>query len=253
VAALAMMLGRSAIVVADRPGLVLHRLAAALFTEALWLLADGASVQQIDARARELGLAEGPLRLLDEAGLDWFAGLLRRLEPATEERLRPPPIMQQLIDAGHSGQRTGRGLHRYTRAGTPQGTNPELYALLYGKDTRPPAEIAVGEIRRRLLLALSNEAAHLVGEGAASSVADIDLAAVRGLGFPPQLGGPLWAIDRAGAAAVCARLRALQGRDRPRYAPAPRLARMAADGTCFHPAEFLPRAGSGHAEHGMLE
>jgi hypothetical protein len=54
-----------------------------------------------------------------------------------------------------------------------------------------------------------------------------------GIGFPPFRGGPFWYVDQCGARNVVDRLKALEGRYGPRFAPAALLVEKAADGTKF--------------------
>ena len=67
---LALELGKVPVVVADGPGFVVNRILGPYLNEAGWLLADGATIEEIDAAARAFGMPMGPIRLLDEIGLD---------------------------------------------------------------------------------------------------------------------------------------------------------------------------------------
>ncbi len=64
------------------------------------------------------------------------------------------------------------------------------------------------QIRRRLLAVMANEAAKVLEAGVASPASDIDLVFVNGYGFPRGKGGPMFAADRAGLAAVLAEVEA---------------------------------------------
>jgi 3-hydroxybutyryl-CoA dehydrogenase len=58
----------------------------------------------------------GPLELADFIGLDVCLGIMRVLhEGLGAEHFAPPPILEDLVDAGHLGQKTGRGFHTYPR------------------------------------------------------------------------------------------------------------------------------------------
>ncbi len=89
------------------------------------------------------------------------------------------------------------------------------------------------EIVDRAVLAMANEAVWTLGDGVLRSARDGDAAAIFGLGFPPQLGGPLRYIDDRGPAAVVDRLRALVADHGERFAPAPLLVEVAERGGTF--------------------
>ena len=79
-------LGRTAIVVGDGPGFVVNRLLFP-YRRALELLQQGVAPAVVDRAAGEFGMALGPLRLMDEIGLDTTlqAGLV--LADAFPERI----------------------------------------------------------------------------------------------------------------------------------------------------------------------
>jgi 3-hydroxybutyryl-CoA dehydrogenase len=58
----------------------------------------------------------GPLELADFIGLDVCLGIMRVLhEGFGQEHFRPPKALEDLVAAGHLGQKTGRGFHTYPR------------------------------------------------------------------------------------------------------------------------------------------
>ncbi len=75
------------------------------------------SAEDIDAGAR-VGLNHpmGPLELADFIGLDVCLGIIRVLEDGlSQEQIRPPRVLEELVAAGHLGQKTGRGFYTYPR------------------------------------------------------------------------------------------------------------------------------------------
>ncbi len=111
-------LGMTVIASADRPGFIVNRVLMPLLAEAMRALEQGVgSADDIDAGAR-LGLRHpmGPLELADFIGLDVCLGVLRVLyEGLGTAHFRPPAILEELVAAGHLGQKTGRGFHTYPR------------------------------------------------------------------------------------------------------------------------------------------
>jgi 3-hydroxybutyryl-CoA dehydrogenase len=74
-----------------------------------------ASVEDVD-RAVMLGLRapNGPFQMMDRAGLDVMLDIERQwYAESGEERDRPPKVLEQLVAAGHLGQKTGKGFYTY--------------------------------------------------------------------------------------------------------------------------------------------
>ena len=118
VRALAADMGKQVIVSADRPGFIVNRILMPFLAEAMRALEAGVgTAEDIDTGAR-VGLNHpmGPLELADFIGLDVCLGIMRVLhEGLGEERFAPPPVLVDLVDAGHLGQKTNRGFYRYPR------------------------------------------------------------------------------------------------------------------------------------------
>jgi 3-hydroxybutyryl-CoA dehydrogenase len=116
--ALAGELGKQVIVSADRPGFIVNRILMPFLIEAMRALEQGVgTAEDIDTGAR-VGLNHpmGPLELADFIGLDVCLGIMRVLEDGLGlEHLRPPQVLIDLVDAGHLGQKTGRGFYTYPR------------------------------------------------------------------------------------------------------------------------------------------
>jgi 3-hydroxybutyryl-CoA dehydrogenase len=116
--ALSAELGKQVIVSADRPGFIVNRILMPFLAESMHALEQGVgTAEDIDAGAR-IGLNHpmGPLELADFIGLDVCLGIMRVLEDGLGlEHLRPPRVLVDLVEAGHLGQKTGRGFYTYPR------------------------------------------------------------------------------------------------------------------------------------------
>src|SRR5262249_2957104 len=66
----AIALGKTPVVVGDRPGFVVNRVLMPYLNEGLLLVGEGLPIEQIDRVMRRFGLPMGPLELLDQIGLD---------------------------------------------------------------------------------------------------------------------------------------------------------------------------------------
>jgi 3-hydroxybutyryl-CoA dehydrogenase len=115
---LARELGKQVIVSADRPGFIVNRMLMPLLAEAMRAYEEGlGTAEDIDTGAR-VGLNHpmGPLQLADFIGLDVCLGVMRVLEEGLgQPQFVPPKVLVSLVEAGHLGQKTGRGFHVYPR------------------------------------------------------------------------------------------------------------------------------------------
>ena len=113
---LAAELGKQVIVSADRPGFIVNRILMPFLSEAMRAYEEGlGTAEDIDTGAR-VGLNHpmGPLQLADFIGLDVCLEVMRVLhEGFGQEHFRPPRVLEDLVAAGHLGQKTGRGFHEY--------------------------------------------------------------------------------------------------------------------------------------------
>jgi 3-hydroxybutyryl-CoA dehydrogenase len=119
-------LGKQVIVSADRPGFIVNRMLMPFIAEAMRALEEGVgSATDIDLGAR-IGLNHpmGPLALADFIGLDVCRGIMDVLhEGFGEDRFAPPRILVDLVEAGHLGQKTGRGFHEYQTRPDPDAAS----------------------------------------------------------------------------------------------------------------------------------
>ena len=221
--------GMTVVVVGDGPGFFTSRILGPYINEAAHLLADGASVEAIDAALEGLGFPVGPFRLLDEVGIDVAAKISRVLTDGLGDRLAPAPVLAAVVRDGRHGRKNGRGFYAYTGegGGARRGeADPTIYQLVT-RSARPTPD--ADEIVDRAVLAMVNEAVWTLHDGVLRMARDGDVAAIFGLGFPPQLGGPFRYVDDCGPATVLARLRELEAVHGARFTPAPLLEELAAD------------------------
>ena len=231
--ALARRLDKTPVIVNDGPGFLVNRILAPYLNEAGWLLTEGAKVEAIDGALREFGMPMGPLRLLDEVGLDVARHAGRVMAEAFGERLAAPPPMRALERTKLLGRKGGLGFYRYDGE-QQKAVNPEIYAALGAMAAAGRTPPAADEIRERTVLAMVNEAARALGDGIAARAGDVDLAMITGTGFPPFRGGLLRYADTLGTRVVLERLERLERQHGARFAPAPLLRERAAAGRGFY-------------------
>ncbi len=107
--------GRQTARIKDSPGFVLNRLQYVLLKEAMAIVEEGvASLEDVDTVVRTtLGFRLpffGPFAIADMAGLDVYAACFRTFERAYGERLSPPRMLLDAVEAGRLGTKTGSGL-----------------------------------------------------------------------------------------------------------------------------------------------
>ncbi len=111
-------LGKQVIASADRPGFIVNRILIPYLGEAIRAFEEGTgTAEDIDTGAR-VGLNHpmGPLELADFIGLDVVLGIMHVLhEGFGQAHFAPPRALVELVEAGHLGQKTGRGFHTYPR------------------------------------------------------------------------------------------------------------------------------------------
>ncbi|MCX8116984.1 MAG: 3-hydroxybutyryl-CoA dehydrogenase [Desulfobacterota bacterium] len=112
---LSLKLGKTPLEAADFPGFVSSRLIFSYMNEAIYALYEGlGKAEEIDA-IMKMGANHpmGPLELADFVGLDTVLSVMKVLQEGFGDKYRPCPLLQQYVDAGYLGVKTGRGFYRY--------------------------------------------------------------------------------------------------------------------------------------------
>jgi 3-hydroxyacyl-CoA dehydrogenase/enoyl-CoA hydratase/3-hydroxybutyryl-CoA epimerase len=230
--ALARRIGKTPVVVRNAPGFLVNRILMPYLNEALHLFREGVHIEALDRAMVEFGMPMGPLRLLDEIGLDVADKVSHILGAAFGDRVDPAGVLEPMIEGGRTGRKGGLGFYRHRgREATP---DPAVYPLA-DRPARDVIQAGPGAWRERMLLSMVNEAARCLEEGIVESPAQVDLAMILGTGFPPFRGGLLRHADVLGAGVVVDRLHALARARGPRFAPCDLLAQMAGSRQLFRP------------------
>ena len=195
--------GKVVIACADRPGFIVNRCARPYYGEALAMLEEGRTPEDIDASMVAHGYKLGPFALIDLIGADINLAATEGLAVAMDNHPRYHVFdrLRVQVASGNLGRKTGQGFVTSPCA-APQDADA---------------------IALRIEATLANEAAWLLAEGGVSA-GDIDTAMTLGLNFPR---GPFAALERHGQEAIKATLAALEAKAPPhlktRYLPAPGL------------------------------
>ena len=236
---LAKKIKKTAVISGVCDGFIGNRMLEQYLRQAGFLLDEGASPQQVDRALEKFGMAMGPFRMSDLAGNDvgWRIRQRRYVEKPDMAYSR---IADRLCEKGRFGQKTGAGWYRYEPGRRDAIPDPEVDAIIaqYRKEIGiTPRKIGDEEIVGRLILALVNEGARLLGEGIALRASDIDLVYLTGYGFPVYRGGPMLYADMQGLYNVVRDMRRFAGNphaDPAFWQPAPLLAQHVANGTTFN-------------------
>ncbi len=161
-----------ALPVKSMPGFLVNAVLAPYMHEAMICVDEGIAPETVDEAALAFGMPLGPIELADTVGLDVAVAAGKSLAGPGAQT---PRRLQELVDAGHLGRKSGRGFYQYVE-GKPQKNAPGT--VLQG-------------LTDRLIAPLLAATERCVRDGV---VADADLAdagVIFGTGFAPYTGGPM--------------------------------------------------------------
>ena len=240
---LAKKLGKIGVLVGNCRGFVGNRMFHPYVRESVFLVEEGATVEEVDKALYDFGMAMGPLAVGDLAGLDVGWRIRKEYRHLEKPGIRQAMAGDRLCELGRYGQKTGAGWYKYDekRRAIP---DPEVTNLVRGWAAEagiPQRQVSTGEILDRCIYALVNEGARILEEGYALRAVDIDIIYLNGYGFPSYRGGPMWFADTVGLEKVYDRVCEFRRQHGPLWEPAPLLAQLAKQGRSF--ADF--KAGHG--------
>jgi len=205
------------VIVQDCPGFLVNRLLMAYLNEAALCLEQGAgTTREIDEAMVKWGWPMGPFTLMDMVGVDICYITGRYLTEEYGDRLQAAKIFQKLYDTGRWGEKVGAGFHGYG-----DQTDEPVNAMVEEIQSEPGASTGTEFSTDRLMMPMINEAVLCLQEHVASA-ADIDMAAIAGIGM--MMGGervgPLGAADKIGLDVVLAKMEQFKKELGPRFHPA---------------------------------
>ena len=238
-------IGKVPVIVRDSPGFLVNRVLFPYLLDAAELFESGVGAERIDRALVEWGMPMGPLRLIDEIGVDISIDIGNTLEKTYGQRDHGPTVLLWLRDQQMLGRKTGAGFYKYEgKMQTPNESRAQWRVVAGGGDpgrgesstksqpaSSPPA--TADDIALRLVLLMVNEAARCVEDGVVESPEDADYGMILGTGFAPVRGGPLRFAEHLGVGKVCEELERL-AQTEEKFAPCKILKRHARDGTKFY-------------------
>src|SRR5205823_8551812 len=101
------------VIVRDSPGFLVNRVLFPYLLEAAEIFVNGTSAQEIDGSLLQWGMPMGPLRLIDEIGVDITVDIANTMEKAYGKRDRAGKILREMQSAKMLGRKLGSGFYKY--------------------------------------------------------------------------------------------------------------------------------------------
>lgn len=202
----ARQLGKQPVVSRVCYGFIGNRMLEPYLRETEALLLEGASPRQIDRALEGFGMAMGPCRMMDLAGVDVVAKVI--IEREREGGLPDDPhyrtVSRELHRLGRFGQKSSAGFYRYDGRRLVDDVDAEALIRDFAKRGGVAARdgITDTEIVERCLFPMINEGWRLLDERIAERASDVDVVWLTGYGFPAYRGGPLYHAREIGLAHV---------------------------------------------------
>eukprot|EP00775_Hariotina_reticulata_P003942 gene3942-4196_t len=199
---------KTPVVVGNCTGFAVNRVFFPYTMAACILLDSGINPYSVDrAIAGGFGMPMGPFRLSDLNFIESFP-----------ERVYISHIFPLLVEAKRLGEKTGSGFYKFDprrRASPDPAVEPfikqsiakagVLDKVFGGK----PPKLSPEEMIEFLFFPVVNEGCRVVAEGIVDKAADLDVATVMAMGFPPYRGGLIFWADLVGAKRIVMRLNQL--------------------------------------------
>lgn len=157
--------------VKSSPGFLVNRVLMPTLVEAINMLDEGYLKEEIDISFTDFGMPMGPLKLADTVGLDVCYFVMDII--GKDLNFTIPPRLNELIENGKFGVKSGQGFYMYNTLDDKIHTDPKP------------------EIASRLIETIVNECKLCLEEGIVDNADLIDSGIIFGTGFAPFRGGPL--------------------------------------------------------------
>jgi 3-hydroxyacyl-CoA dehydrogenase/enoyl-CoA hydratase/3-hydroxybutyryl-CoA epimerase len=240
-------IGKLPVIVRDSPGFLVNRVLFPYLLDAVELFESGVDADKIDNALVRWGMPMGPLRLIDEIGIDITLDIGNTLEAAYGRRDHVPGALLWLRDGEMLGRKTGAGFYKYEGKtqtanealvkwrrglhGDPEGAEGPIIPPEMRGD--PRLELNEEELAHRLTFLMVNEAARCVEEKVVDSPEDADYGMILGTGFAPFRGGPLRFAEHFGLAKIVEEMERL-AQSEEKFLPSEILRKHVREGTKFY-------------------
>jgi len=229
---------KTAVVSGVCDGFIGNRMIHHYSAQAMQMINEGASPEQIDRAVEKFGFAMGPFRMGDLAGNDIGWHIRKRQYEEGSLKVRQV-IADKLCELGRFGQKTGAGWYDYKkgdRTAYPSTVVSTIIDEARKAAGTPLRKLDDREIVDRLVYALVNEGARILEEKIAQRASDIDIVYLMGYGFPIWRGGPMHYADSQTLYEVSRRMQSFAtqpGGDHEFWKPASLIEHLSAEGRSF--------------------
>jgi len=182
-------LGKSCVLVKDRPAFVVNRILTRFLGEVTMAVDEGTPVEVADRALDPLGLPMSPFTLLALVGPAIALHVAETLHESFPERFAVSENLRRIVAAG-------KGSILVPGPDGRQVVDPAVAKLLVLGEN----PLSDDQVRDRALSALAEEIQLMLDEGVVAEAQDIDLCMILGAGWPFHLGGITPYLDRSGVA-----------------------------------------------------
>ncbi|PON88350.1 Crotonase [Trema orientale] len=203
---------KTPVVVGNCTGFAVNRMFFPYTQAGLLLVERGADVYQIDKAITKFGMPMGPFRLADLVGFGVAIATGMQFIENFPERTYKSLLIPLMQEDGRAGETTRKGFYSY---GDKRRANPDPELKKYIEKSRSISGVAIDpklvklpekDIVEMIFFPVVNEACRVLAEGIAVKAADLDIASVMGMGFPPYRGGLIFWADSLGSKYIYSRL-----------------------------------------------
>jgi 3-hydroxyacyl-CoA dehydrogenase / enoyl-CoA hydratase / 3-hydroxybutyryl-CoA epimerase / enoyl-CoA isomerase len=235
----ALALGKTPIIVKDCPGFLVNRILFPYLAGFIGLVNDGVDFQRIDKVMEKFGWPMGPAYLLDVVGIDTAHHAQAVMANAFPDRMHSTvrTATDVMFESQRLGQKNGKGFYAYVtdKKGKPKKEADPTVANLLEPLIKEnlSASITDQDIIDRMMLPMIIESSLCLQEGIVNTPAEVDIAVVFGLGFPPFRGGLFRYADLVGVKVLCEKAAKYAPLSKL-YEPSPQMLQLASAGRAFH-------------------
>ncbi|KAG2245766.1 hypothetical protein Bca52824_085394 [Brassica carinata] len=203
---------KTPVVVGNCTGFAVNRMFFPYTQAAMFLAERGTDPYLIDRAVSKFGMPMGPFRLCDLVGFGVAIATATQFIENFPERTNKSMIIPLMQEDKRAGEATRKGFYLYDdkRKAKP---DPEIKKYIEkarsvsGVSLDPKlAKLTEKEIIEMTFFPVVNEACRVFAEGIAVKAADLDIAGIMGMGFPPYRGGIMFWADSVGSKYIYSKL-----------------------------------------------